>query len=65
MRLPNLFNVTETDYADGTKQLLDLEQSQGDLAKADSAYKTARAQTLMQSQVSAYKQGTSHEPRSP
>lgn len=51
------FHVTETAYANGTKQLLDLEQSQSELAKADSAYQTARAQTLMLAAQLAFSTG--------
>ena len=40
------FHAIETGYASGAKQLLDLEQSQSELAKAASAYQAARAQTL-------------------
>jgi outer membrane protein len=51
------FHLTETAYANGTKQLLDLEQSQSELAKADSAYQTARAQTLMLAAQLAFSTG--------
>ena len=51
------FHVTETAYANGAKQLLDLEQSQSELAKADSAYQTARAQTLMLAAQLAFSTG--------
>jgi outer membrane protein len=51
------FHVMETAYASGAKQLLDLEQAQTELAKADSAYQTARAQTLILAAQLAFSTG--------
>ncbi len=51
------FHATETGYGTGAKQLLDLEQSQSELAKAASAYEAARAQTLSLAAQLAFSSG--------